>query len=148
MKKDALQRWLTSILAVAGVATVALGCSAATVSSPASSTPITGTSGGAEAVVRSLAAAGLDCTGLERRTPSTHVAEQAKCRAGDDDVLIRLFATTAERDAFLKASGDVVGQMSFDVDSPPRVIGSTWIVTTDTAATAQKIQAALGGELK
>ena len=74
------------------------------------------------------------------------MAEEARCSIGSDDVIIRTFASPEDRDRYLEASGNLVGQLSFDVDAPPRLLGPIWIITTDTRETAEKIRQILGGE--
>jgi hypothetical protein len=98
--------------------------------------------------VRSLDAAGLPCTDVSSRAPGTNVADEVRCSAGQDDVIIRTFLTQEQRDLYMEAAGTFLGQLSFDVEAPPRLIGPTWIVTTDTRVTAERIRAILGGELR
>ena len=106
-----------------------------------------GGSGSATALAESLRAAGL-CADASSRQARSNVAEEVRCSAGQDDVIIRAFITPEQRDQYLQASGTMEGQLSFDIDAPPRLVGPTWIVTTDTRATADKIRTIIGGELR
>jgi hypothetical protein len=102
----------------------------------------------ASTLLDSLAAAGLSCANVSSRKGATNVADEARCSIGDDDVIVRTFATMEDRDRFFEAAGEMVGQLSLDVDAIPRVVGPTWIVTTDSRETAEKIRQVLGGELR
>lgn len=104
--------------------------------------------GSAAAVAESLAAGGLPCNDMSSRPGQVNVATEVRCTIGADDVIIRAFASREDRDRFMEASGTFEEQLSFDLDAPPRIVGPTWIVTTDTKATAEKIGAILGGELR
>ena len=106
------------------------------------------TSASATTIADALAAAGLPCKDLSTRPGVTHVASEATCSIGVDDVIIRAFKTTEDRDLYMETSANFVEQLSFDIEAPPRLVGPTWIVTTDTRATAEKIRAILGGELR
>lgn len=106
------------------------------------------TSASATTIAEALAAAGLPCVDLSTRAGVTHVASEAKCSIGGDDVIIRAFKTTEDRDLYMETSANFVEQLSFDIEAPPRLVGPTWIVTTDTRTTADKIRAILGGELR
>lgn len=104
-------------------------------------------SASASAIIDTLGAAGLSCANVAAREGATHVADEARCSIGNDDVVIRTFATPEDRDSYLEASGNVVGQLSFDVEAVPQLIGPSWIISTDTRETAEQIRAILGGEL-
>ncbi len=106
-----------------------------------------GGSAPATTIAQSLTAAGL-CTGASTRQARTPVAEEVRCSAGQDDVIIRAFIDTQQRDGYIEASGSMQSQLSFEIDAPPRLVGPTWIVTTDTRATAEKIRTIIGGELR
>jgi len=102
----------------------------------------------ASAIIDALGAAGLPCTNVSTRDEATNVADEVKCSIGADDVIIRTFATSEERDRYVQGVGNMVGQLSFDVEAVPQLVGPAWIVTTDTRATAEKIRQILGGELR
>ena len=103
---------------------------------------------GARAIADALNVAGVSCENFSSRAPTSNVADAGACSIGDDDVIIRTFLTPEDRDRYIEASGLVVDQLSFDLDAPPQLMGPTWIVTTDTRATAQKIRQVIGGELR
>ena len=143
--RDASAKAATGLaIAVLLLALTACGTAPRPVSSSA---PPTG-SASAAAIADSLSAGGLPCTDLSSRRGVTNVADEARCNVGDDDVIIRTFLTPEDRDRYMEAAGIFVDQLSFDVDAPPQLIGPTWIVTTDTRATAEKIRAILGGSLR
>ncbi len=103
---------------------------------------------GARAIADALNVAGVRCENFSSRAAVSNVADAGACSIGDDDVIVRTFLTPEDRDRYIEASGQVVDQVSFDLDAPPQLVGSTWVVTTDTRATAQKIQQIIGGELR
>jgi hypothetical protein len=144
----AVRQSITCVAVAAVTALLIAACSAGSPDGARTNAATPESAAAISGIIRALSEAGIDCTGLEPRTAATHVKEQGKCKVGGEDVLIRAFDTSADRDLFLQSSDKVVDQLSFNIDSPPRLIGPTWIVTTDTAATARLIQAALGGELK
>lgn len=133
-----------ALLAVVVIAVVA--CTGSPAPPGEASPPAAATS--ATALAELLAADGLPCAGVATRQAVTHVAEEATCSIGLDDVIITTFRNADDRDRYLEASGNFTEQLSFDIDTPPRLVGPTWIVTTDTRATAEKIRAILGGELR
>lgn len=70
------------------------------------------------------------------------------CTIDGKEVVIRTFVDSGDRDRFISASGGIVEQMSLEIDAPPRVVGPTWIITTDDEATASQVQRVLGGEIR
>ena len=135
-------------LCLALTALILLGACSTSVSSPSAGAAAQIGRELASAIAAALSAGGLPCTNTSSRAGATYVADHAVCEIGADDVVIRTFSSTEDRDHFIDAAGSILGQMSFAVDAPPRVVGPTWIVTTDTQATADRIRAILGGELR
>ena len=118
---------------------------------PATGLPSSGATtgdGSARMLADRLVAANVPCANIGPRTPSSFVADAVFCSAGDDDVIIRTFRSTEDRDRFMQASGDILNLASAADDAPPQLVGPTWLVTTDTESTAQAIRAVLGGELR
>ena len=144
---SAIQQVLGRTLVAATIVVAFAGCAAPGAPAVAPSAASTG-DGSAAALVATLAAAGLQCADLEPRDPATYVADTVACSLGADDVIIRTFSSTENRDRYVAIAKEFTDQMSLDLDAPPQLIGPTWIVTTDTEATASRIRAVLGGELR
>jgi len=122
------------------------GCASA--SSPGGSGTTTAYGNGSE-IVAALASHGVECVGPRDRQPSTNVKQQLGCQVDGQDVIIRVFDDAAARDRYVQAGAAIVSQLDVALgsDAPARVVGPTWIVTTDTPELATRIQAAIGGEL-
>jgi len=122
-----------------------VGCS-----SPASPSPVARASGdgSGQEVIAALSAAGITCGSVTARTVATYVADAVSCSIDGKDVVIRTFADTSDRDRFISEAGGLVEQLSVEIDAPPRLVGPTWIITTDDEATASRLQSVLGGEIR
>jgi hypothetical protein len=96
-------------------------------------------------IVAALTEGGVRCSELHMRSTSTAGQESAECQVRGNDVVIRIFATSEARNRYLAAVESLI--QGADVSGPPAVVGPTWLVITDTKATAKKLMEALGGEL-
>ena len=122
-------------------------CSGAGSPSP-SLVPDPTSDGSASGLADELARRGLPCADFSTREGGTHILDEGTCSIDGYDVVIRTFGSATDRDSFMEASGIFMEQASFEIDAVPKVVGPTWIVTTDTVETAQKIRQALGGEVR
>lgn len=95
-------------------------------------------------IVAALTQGGVRCSGLHMRSTSAAGQERAECQVRGNDVVIRVFATNEARNRYLATVEGLI--RGADVSGPPAVVGPTWLVITDTKATARKLKEALGGE--
>jgi hypothetical protein len=140
-----LTRLFSSFASCALLSLFLLGCGPA--ASPSLVARASG-DGSGEEVVAALSAAGVTCGPVAARTVATYVADAVSCSIDGNQVLIRTFADSSDRDRFISASGGLVEQMSLEIDAPLRVVGPTWIITTDDEPTASQVQSVLGGEIR
>lgn len=140
-----LTRLFGSFAVCALLSLLLLGCSPA-----AGPSPIARASGdgSGQELVAALSAAGITCGPVTARTVATYVADAVSCAIDGKDVVIRTFADTSDRDRFITEAGGLVEQMSVQIDAPPRVVGPTWIITTDDQTTASRVQSVLGGDIR
>ncbi|MBA2313324.1 MAG: hypothetical protein H0V97_11090 [Actinobacteria bacterium] len=61
-------------------------------------------------------------------------------------MVIRNFETLADRNQHLESSSAFLNEADIGVTPLPSVAGPTWVVTTDSKATADKLRKAIGGE--
>ena len=137
----------TVLVAVVLTVLVTAACAGAPAGSASASSRAAG-DGSATAIVQSLGADGLECTNASPRTIATYVADAVACSVGDEDVVVRTFGSTDDRDRFVQTSTEFTEQLSVDIEALPRLLGPTWLVTTDSTELAQRIQSILGGELR
>lgn len=140
-----LARLFGSFASCAVLSLLLLGCGPA--ASPSVVARASGDGSGGQ-VVAALSAAGVSCEPVTARSVATYVADAVSCTIDGKEVVIRTFVDSGDRDRFISASGGIVEQMSLEIDAPPRVVGPTWIITTDDEATASQVQRVLGGEIR
>lgn len=98
-----------------------------------------------EEMLDAMTRGGVTCSRLQAKQASEPEKESASCQANDDDVLIRIFADVAQRNRYLEDAQGLLARAN--VSALPRIVGPTWFVTTDTKATARRLQGALGGQV-
>ncbi len=98
-----------------------------------------------EDVTAAMTAGGITCSSLEEQEPDGVEKEQARCIVGEDDVIIRTFTTLADRNRHLESSRAFLDEADIGVAPLPSVVGPTWLVTTDSKATADKLRKVIGG---
>lgn len=142
---------MTRLLPIAAALLLALpacsgddgGSSAAPSSQPSSSAGV-GPVGGAPSyattaeVIAALEAAGIACEEPETGEYPGVTDAQSCILGGTEDATILRFATSTERDDYL-ASKEALASV---------VVGPDWAVQTVLAPTAEKVGAALGGEVR
>ncbi len=96
-------------------------------------------------LVQALADRGVTCEGLESRPARSGELDAGRCQLGADDALIRVFENPDSRNRYLASMGALLG--GADAEAVPSVAGPNWLVSTDTAATAQIVQESIAGQV-
>ncbi len=98
-----------------------------------------------QAVIDELGQDGVTCSHLKMSGNGSegqnqlYTREDGRCSIGDEEVNVVTFDGAAQRDQYLQVAKQFGGIY---------VTGETWAVATETQGTADKVKAALGGEIR
>ena len=92
----------------------------------------------AEAVLRALEGANVDCSGVAPAGEGELVRSGVKCDLNGERVVVRTFSDAAAKDRWLLVGGGFGANL----------VGPNWVVTTQRRETAQVLQDALGGSIR
>lgn len=94
-------------------------------------------------LTRALREKGVDCAGLQvksGRHALRSFAEDASCAIEGEPVLIWTFEDSDAREEWFEFASD-----AFQV---PYVLGSTWVIASRSGTALERVQEAIGGEVK